>query len=161
MRPRRGRPRELLGDAAAQALDSARYYVFDLLEVDGEPVVDLPVEERRDRLEKLLDRRNRTVRLSEVFDDGEALYEAAKEQGLEGIVAKRAGSAYAVGKRTRDWLKIKAKGDQELVIAGYTKGQGRRAGSFGSLVVGYWQRSELSTPGTWVPGSTTPRSTGC
>ena len=53
------------------------------------------------------------------------------------------GSAYAVGKRTRDWLKIKAKGDQELVIAGYTKGQGRRAGSFGSLVVGYWQGSEL------------------
>ena len=119
------------------------YYVFDLLEVDGKPVVDLPVEERRARLEKLLDRRNRTVRLSEFFDDGVALYRAAKEQGLEGIVAKRAGSAYAVGKRTRDWLKIKAKGDQELVIAGYTKGQGRRAGSFGSLVVGYWQGSEL------------------
>ena len=119
------------------------YYVFDLLEVDGKPVVDLPVEERRSRLEKLLDRRNRTVRLSEFFDDGVALYGAAKEQGLEGIVAKRAGSAYAVGKRTRDWLKIKAKGDQELVIAGYTKGQGRRAGSFGSLVVGYWQGSEL------------------
>ncbi len=119
------------------------YYVFDLLEVDGKPVVDLPLEERRARLEKLLDRRNRTIRLSEFFDDGEALYEAAKEQGLEGIVAKRGGSAYAVGKRTRDWLKIKAKGDQELVIAGYTKGQGRRAGSFGSLVVGYWQGSEL------------------
>ena len=119
------------------------YYVFDLLEVDGKPVVDLPVEERRARLEKLLDRRNRTVRLSEFFDDGVALYEAAKEQRLEGIVAKRVGSAYAVGKRTRDWLKIKAKGDQELVIAGYTKGQGRRAGSFGSLVVGYWQGSEL------------------
>ena len=119
------------------------YYVFDLLEVDGKPVVDLPVEERRARLEKLLDRRNRTVRLSEFFDDGVALYRAAKEQRLEGIVAKRVGSAYAVGKRTRDWLKIKAKGDQELVIAGYTKGQGRRAGSFGSLVVGYWQGSEL------------------
>ncbi len=119
------------------------YYVFDLLEVDGKPIVDLPVEERRARLEKLLDRRNRTVRLSEFFDDGDALYEAAKDQGLEGIVAKRAGSAYAVGKRSRDWLKIKAKGDQELVIAGYTKGQGRRAGSFGSLVVGYWQGSEL------------------
>ena len=119
------------------------YYVFDLLEVDGKPIVDLPVEERRARLEKLLDRRNRTVRLSEFFDNGDALYEAAKDQGLEGIVAKRAGSAYAVGKRSRDWLKIKAKGDQELVIAGYTKGQGRRAGSFGSLVVGYWQGSEL------------------
>src|SRR5205814_7706217 len=47
------------------------YFVFDLLELEGEPLVDLPLTERRKRLEKLLDRRNRTVRLSEVFDDGE------------------------------------------------------------------------------------------
>jgi bifunctional non-homologous end joining protein LigD len=119
------------------------YYVFDLLEVDGTPIVDLPIEERRARLEDLLDMRNRTVRLSEFFDDGEALYAAAKEQGLEGIVAKHVGTRYAVGRRTRDWLKIKAKGDQELVIAGYTKGQGRRSGSFGSLVMGYWEGNEL------------------
>ena len=46
------------------------YYVFDLLEVDGEPIVDLPLEERRKRLEKLLDKRNKTVRFSESFDDG-------------------------------------------------------------------------------------------
>ena len=46
------------------------YYVFDVLEVDGEPLVDLPLVERRKRLEALLDRRNRTVRLSETFDDG-------------------------------------------------------------------------------------------
>jgi bifunctional non-homologous end joining protein LigD len=119
------------------------YYVFDLLEVEGTSLVDLPIEERRTRLEDLLDSRNRTVRLSEFFDDGDALYEAAKEQGLEGIVAKHVGTRYAVGKRTRDWLKVKAKGDQELVIAGYTKGQGRRSGSFGSLVLGYWQGNEL------------------
>src|SRR5213079_95799 len=60
------------------------YYVFDLLEVEGEPVVDEPLAERRKRLERLLDRRNRTVRLSEGFDDGEALLGAVKEQGLEG-----------------------------------------------------------------------------
>jgi bifunctional non-homologous end joining protein LigD len=119
------------------------YYVFDLLEVEGTPIVDLPIEERRARLDDLLDRRNRIVRLSEFFDDGDALYAAAKEQHLEGIVAKRLGSRYAVGKRTRDWLKVKAHGDQELVIAGYTKGQGRRAGSFGSLVLGYWRGKEL------------------
>jgi bifunctional non-homologous end joining protein LigD len=119
------------------------YYVYDLLEVDGNPIVDLPIEERRARLEDLLDRRNKTVRLSEFFDDGEALLAAAQEQGLEGVVAKRIGSRYLLGKRTRDWEKVKTHGDQELVIAGYTGGQGRRSGRFGSLVLGYWQGDEL------------------
>ena len=73
------------------------YYVFDLLEVEGEPTVDLPLEERRKRLEKLLDKRNRTVRFSESFDDGDALFEAANRQGLEGILAKRLGSKYLPG----------------------------------------------------------------
>src|SRR5438105_1148257 len=59
------------------------YYVFDLLEVEGQPILDLTLVERRKRLEQLLDRRNRTIRLSEPFDDGEALPEAAREQGLE------------------------------------------------------------------------------
>src|SRR4051812_18189517 len=53
------------------------YAVFDVLEVDGVPVTDLPIEERRDRLEALLDVRQRAVQISAVFDDGEALYEAA------------------------------------------------------------------------------------
>ena len=73
------------------------YYVFDLLEVEGEPLVDLPLEERRERLEKLLDKRNKTVRFSESFDDGEALLAAAEKQGLEGIMAKRLGSRYLPG----------------------------------------------------------------
>jgi bifunctional non-homologous end joining protein LigD len=119
------------------------YYVFDVLEVEGEPLVDRPLVERRKRLEQLLDKRNRTVRLSETFDDGGALLEAAEEQGLEGIVAKRLDSRYAVGRRTHDWLKIKTHGEQEFVVAGYTKGTGRRASSFGSLVLGYYQGGEL------------------
>jgi bifunctional non-homologous end joining protein LigD len=119
------------------------YYVFDLLEVEGEALVDLPLVERRERLEKLLDKRNRTVRLSESFDDGQALLQAAKEQKLEGIIAKRLDSRYVQGKRTRDWLKIKTHGEQEFVIAGFTKGTGRRASSFGSLVLGYYQDDEL------------------
>ena len=74
------------------------YYVFDVLELDGEPLVDLPLVDRRKRLEALLDRRNQTVRLSEAFDDGNALFEAATEQQLEGIMAKRLDSKYAVGR---------------------------------------------------------------
>ncbi len=118
------------------------YYAFDVLEVEGEPLVDLPLVERRGRLAQLLDKRNRTVRLSETFDDGDALLEAAKQQ-LEGIVAKRLDSKYAVGRRTRDWLKIKTHGRQEFVICGFTKGTGRRASSFGSLVLGYFRGQEL------------------
>jgi bifunctional non-homologous end joining protein LigD len=119
------------------------YYVFDVLEVDGEPVVDLPLVERRKRLAELLDKRNRTVRFSETFDDGVALFEAAKEKRLEGVVAKRLDSRYAVGRRTRDWLKVKTHGRQEFVIAGFTKGTGRRASSFGSLVLGYYRGNEF------------------
>jgi len=119
------------------------YYAFDLLELEGAPRLDLPLVERRERLAKLLDRRNTTVRLSEAFDDGEALYEAAKQQELEGIMAKRADSRYAEGKRTRDWVKIKTHGRQEFVIAGYTHGGGRRASTFGSLILA------LNEAGEW------------
>jgi bifunctional non-homologous end joining protein LigD len=119
------------------------YYVFDVLEVEGEPLVDVPLVERHKRLERLLDKRNRTVRISESFDDGEALFAAAKERKLEGIMAKRLDSRYAVGRRTRDWLKVKTHGRQEFVICGFTKGTGRRASSFGSLVLGYYRGDEL------------------
>ncbi len=130
------------------------FYTFDLLEVDGEPLLDLPLDERRERLEGLLDRRNETVRLSEAFEDGQALYEAAKEQGLEGVIAKRADSRYQPGKRTREWLKVKTHGRQEFLIAGYTRGQGRRSGRLGSLVLAVNRGGELSYAGNCGTGFT-------
>src|SRR5436190_13831364 len=130
------------------------YYVFDLLEVDGEPLLDLPLSERRKRLQKLLDGRNRTVVFSESFDDGRALYKAAQERRLEGIMGKRLESRYLPGKRTRDWLKFKTHGEQEFVICGFTKGTGRRASSFGSLVLGYYRGNELVYAGNVGTGFT-------
>src|ERR671923_158050 len=130
------------------------YYVFDLLEVDGEPVVDLPLTERRERLEQLLDRRNNDVRLSEAFDDGEAILAAARQQRLEGVMAKRVDSRYLPGRRTRDWLKIKARNRQEFVIVGYTRGKGRREGTLGSLVLGAYQGGELVYAGNCGTGFT-------
>jgi bifunctional non-homologous end joining protein LigD len=118
-----------------QGNGSLVYYVFDLLEVDGEPLVEAPLTERKERLRALLDGRNRTVFLSEDFEDGDALLEAARERGLEGVVAKRASSVYRAGKRTHDWLKVKLENTEEFVIVGYTKGSGRRAQTFGSLVL--------------------------
>jgi bifunctional non-homologous end joining protein LigD len=111
------------------------YAVFDLLEVDGSPVVDRSLSERRGLLEGLLDARGSTVQVSTAFDDGDALFTAAQEQHLEGVMAKKRSSRYAEGRRTRDWLKVKTHGEQEFVVVGYTKGEGRRARSFGALVL--------------------------
>ena len=122
-------------------------FVFDLLELEGEPLIDLPLRERRARLEAAPRRRTRTVQLSEAFDDGGALHDVAEEQELEGIVAKRSESKYQPGRRTRDWLKIKTHGRQEFLIAGYTKGQGRRSTSFCSLVLAVNRGGELEYVG--------------
>ena len=94
-RCRTGRPSF---SAMQQGSTRLAYEVFDLLEADGEPVVDLPLTERRARLEKLL-APNPVVQLSGVFEDGEALLEAAEELGLEGVMAKRPASRYSEGGR--------------------------------------------------------------
>jgi bifunctional non-homologous end joining protein LigD len=130
------------------------FYVFDLLEVDGRAVLDLPFTERRARLEEILVPGHPVVRLSVSFDDGEALMRATKEQGLEGVIAKRADSPYQPGKRTRDWLKVKTHGRQEFLIAGYTRGKGRREGTLGALVLAHHVGDELVWAGNCGTGFT-------
>jgi len=129
------------------------YEVFDVLELDAEPITGLPLTERLERLEQLVVPAS-LVQLSGVFDDGEALFEAAREQDLEGVMAKRRGSPYLEGKRTRDWLKIKTHRRQEFVICGYTKGQGRREGRFGALVLGTYEGGTLRWVGNCGTGFT-------
>jgi bifunctional non-homologous end joining protein LigD len=109
--------------------------LFDVLEVDSVVVVDEPLEERRKRLERIVGPSNE-VFVSPQFDDGAALLAAARDQELEGIVAKKTDSPYKPGRRSSDWHKLKLRQTQEVVIAGYTRGQGRRTGGFGALVVG-------------------------
>jgi bifunctional non-homologous end joining protein LigD len=121
--------------------------VFDLLELDSEPLVALPLCERRKRLEGLIDPARGGIVLSPQFTDGDALLAAAEEQGLEGVVAKRLDSRYQPGRRSADWHKVKVRQSQEVVIAGYTKGQGRRATGFGSLVVGVYEAGGLRWAG--------------
>ena len=128
------------------------YEVFDVLEIDGRPVVDEPLTDRRERLEALLDARVKNVQVSGFFDDGDALMTAATAQSLEGVMAKRPSSLYLEGKRTRDWLKIKTHGRQEFVICGWTKGQGRRAGRFGALVLGAYRGTDLHWVGNCGTG---------
>ncbi len=119
--------------------------LFDLLELESERLVDEPLVERRRRLEQLVGRSS-AVLVSPQFDDGEALLAAARQQELEGVVAKQASSRYRSGRRSPEWQKVKLRQTQEVVIAGYTRGQGRRAG-FGALVVGVQDAGALRYAG--------------
>jgi bifunctional non-homologous end joining protein LigD len=130
-----------------------RYYLFDLLEVEGEPLLDRPLAERRRRLEELVDPRRGVVALSEVFPDGRALVQAAEQLGLEGVIAKRADSRYRPGVRGRDWLKIKVRRRQEFVIAGYTRGTGGRR-RLGALVLAVHRGGGLVWAGNCGSGLT-------
>jgi bifunctional non-homologous end joining protein LigD len=130
--------------------------LFDLLELESEPLLGLPLEERRSRLEQLVQPDATGIVVSPRFEDGEALLQAARDQGLEGVVAKHVGSPYQPGRRSADWRKVKVRQGQEVVIAGYTKGQGRRSGSFGALVVGVREAGGLRWAGNVGTGFTEP-----
>jgi bifunctional non-homologous end joining protein LigD len=94
-----GRPkRELLRKSDGPIF----YMVFDMLDVEGESLVEAPWSARRERLVELLDDHVAEVRLSRAYDDGRALRSAARAQGL-GIVAKRRGSPYRPGMVSDDW----------------------------------------------------------
>jgi len=115
------------------------YVVFDLLYFDGHDLTGLPYERRRQVLDSLdLDGESwRTPGYS--VGHAAELLEASREQGLEGMVLKRLDSPYAPGKRTGAWLKVKNTLRQELVIGGWTPGEGRRKKHLGALLVGYFE----------------------
>ena len=121
------------------------YVIFDLLHLDGHSMRDLPYVRRRELLDALgLDgARWRTPRYR--HGGGANLLEAARLQGLEGIVAKRRDSPYRAGRRSGEWIKERVWRRQEFVIGGYIPGEGRRSNRVGSLLVGYYDKpaSEL------------------
>jgi bifunctional non-homologous end joining protein LigD len=114
------------------------YMIFDLLYLDGRSTMALPYEERRRLLEGLELSGPHWQVPSYHAGEGQALVEATREQGLEGIVAKRLDSPYEPGRRSRSWLKVKNSHRQEFVIGGWLPGQGTRSGWLGSLAVGYY-----------------------
>jgi bifunctional non-homologous end joining protein LigD len=107
-------------------------YVFDCLYLDGRPVVNEPLVRRRQWLGDAI-KRGTPYRVSEVVEDGDALFSAASAMGLEGIMAKEKNSPYQPGKRTTQWLKIKTRQTTECIVVGYTKGKGNRETEFGAL----------------------------
>jgi bifunctional non-homologous end joining protein LigD len=114
------------------------YMIFDILFVDGISVLHLPFTERRALLQSLnlSDSHWQTPPFCQ--GDGSAMLKVSREQGLEGIVAKRLDSVYEAGVRSGAWLKIKNVRRQEFVIAGWLPGEGSRAGTIGSLLMGVY-----------------------
>ncbi|MGH7748871.1 MAG: DNA polymerase ligase N-terminal domain-containing protein, partial [Candidatus Dormibacteria bacterium] len=105
-----------------------RFMAFDILRLDGRDLTQTALRIRKKTLRDVLsDAGAATVQFADHVDgNGLAFYEAVKAQGLEGMVGKRGDSPYQPGRRSRDWLKVKAWKTQSCVVIGYTSGQGRR-----------------------------------
>jgi bifunctional non-homologous end joining protein LigD len=109
--------------------------LFDLLWLDGEKLVDRPLHERRAALEQLgLD--GERWRTPAVFDAAGPLIAETKRLGLEGVIGKRLDSTYQPGRRSPNWIKVKNLIRQEVVVAGWVPGEGRREDRIGALVIG-------------------------
>jgi bifunctional non-homologous end joining protein LigD len=120
------------------------YVLFDLLHLDGHDVMPLPYVERRQLLTDLVpDDGCWTVPAYRGEGEGASLKEAAAEQGLEGVMAKRLDSPYLPGKRSPAWRKVKVRRRQEFVIGGWQPGEGNREGYLGSLLVGVYESRRL------------------
>ncbi len=118
------------------------YYVFDLLYFAGHDLTGLPLVRRKELLKKILPSAPNIKFSDHVVKEGILFFRVAKEKGLEGIIAKHAQSAYRMGRRSRQWLKVKTHLTQEGVIAGFTEPRGSRK-HFGALVLGVYEGDEL------------------
>jgi bifunctional non-homologous end joining protein LigD len=123
------------------------FYAFDLLWLNGKNLQNLPIEERKAKLEELLKDPPGVIRYSVSFTkDVQELLNRARELGLEGLIGKRSGSRYEPGKRTGAWIKLKLHQEQEFVIGGYTEPEGSRK-YFGALLVGFYEGKKLKFAG--------------
>jgi bifunctional non-homologous end joining protein LigD len=139
------------------------YLLFDVVYLGGNLLLDQPYTRRRRRLESLrLSDRHWQTPPSQV-GHGNDLMRASRENGLEGVIAKRLDSVYEAGRRSGAWLKVKNRMRQEFVIGGWVDGEGRRAGMPGALLIGYWDEGRLvyaSKVGTGFTDATLARIAG-
>ncbi|HEU5429711.1 MAG TPA: non-homologous end-joining DNA ligase [Actinocrinis sp.] len=113
------------------------YIVFDVLHVGARSLIDEAYHARREVLGSLDLAAEPSWRVPEYqAGDGGGLYAATREEGLEGVIAKRLESTYQPGRRSADWIKVKHVRTQEVVVGGWTPGEGRRRGAIGSLLLG-------------------------
>ena len=130
--------------ARAAKATPVTFIAFDVLYLDGRSLTEVPLEERKEMLEELVVPSD-LVGVSSpcMVGTGLDLAQAAQASGLEGIVAKKLGSPYRPGRRTKEWLKIKVVHDADVVIGGWSRGEGSRSSAFGSLLVGAYDDGVL------------------
>ena len=133
-------------DAARATGIAVHFYVFDLVHLDGHDLSDLPLRARKSLLKDSVVFEDPLRFMAHRNEAGEAYFEeVCAKPGWEGVIAKRADSAYR-GTRSRDWLKFKCANEQEFVIGGYTEPQGSRTG-LGALLIGYYDDGDLRYAG--------------
>jgi bifunctional non-homologous end joining protein LigD len=133
------------GESTIQKLSKtspAYCYVFDCLYLDGRTLINDPLLKRKEWLKDAI-KPDTPYRISEMVDDGEALFEAARQHEVEGIMSKRKDGKYLPGKRSDTWLKIKVRNTRECVIIGYNEGKGDRKSTFGGLHIAERDGDEL------------------
>lgn len=131
-----------------------KYYVFDLLHLNGVDLYNVPLLERKKLLKLLLDKNKKHKHLQysdHIEAKGIALFKKAEKKNLEGIIAKEGSGIYRPGKRSLTWLKIKITLQQEMVIVGITSPKGSR-NYFGSLLLGYYEDGKLKYAGNCGTG---------
>ena len=118
------------------------FYAFDLLWLEGRSLAELPIEDRRQLLKSIIPQHG-LIRVSETLEDkGQKAFDQADKLHLEGVMAKRMGSVYQPGQRSRDWLKIKTEKRQEFIIGGYTKNEGTNK-LFSALLLGIMENGKF------------------
>jgi len=133
------------------------YYAFDLLYLNGEDLMRLPLRERKNRLREILPENLPRLHFSEDFaGDGAAVFEKSCHMKLEGIISKRADAPYEPG-RSKTWLKIKCSNEQEMVIGGFTY-QSKHPDRLGALLIGYYKDKKLIFAGKVGTGFTQTES---
>jgi len=113
------------------------YVVFDLLNLNGQDLREMPLIQRKELLAEVVKQLNdpAVIYSAHIETNGEKLYEKARSKQWEGIIAKKADSVYEEGRRTMNWLKMKVLNEQETIICGYTAPRGSRK-KLGALVLG-------------------------
>lgn len=137
-----------IGRMARQA--PAAFTAFDILYYDGQRVTGCPLTERKQILRSVFEESERFAFSRDVEENGVALFELARAQNLEGVVAKRKDSLYQIGARTTDWLKIKNLKDDDFVICGYIKSPD--SPHVVSLILGAYQQDQLIYQGRVLLG---------
>ncbi len=133
------------GDNTIQKLSKsspAYCYIFDCLYLDGRSLINETLLKRKEWLKDAI-KPDTPYRLSEIVEDGLALFEAAKLHDVEGIMSKRKDGKYLPGKRSDLWLKIKVRNTVDCVIIGFNEGKGDRKSTFGGLHIAEWVDDKL------------------